>query len=153
MSTLVLFVPPRQRLRARAPDAAATEIDPASSEYAYVMSPDGVEIESEGRSAAALLPKAQTIIAVLADSDVSWHRITLPKAPGARMRAALTGVLEDALLDEVDAVHLALAPGATAGQLTWVAAVDRAWLRSQIAVLQRARVFVDRVVPMVWPDE
>ena len=153
MSTLVVFIPPRQRLRSRAPDAAPVELDPAPSDYAYVTSPDGVEIESEGRSAAALLPKATTIVAVLADSDVSWHRITMPKAPGARLRAALTGVLEDALLDDVEAVHLALAPGAVAGQPTWVAAVDRVWLRNQLAGLQRAHVFVDRVVPMVWPDE
>jgi general secretion pathway protein L len=69
------------------------------------------------------------------------------------LRAALTGVLEDALLEDAEAVHLAIAPGAVAGQPTWVAAVDRPWLRRELALLQRAHLFVDRVVPMSWPDD
>jgi general secretion pathway protein L len=153
MSTLVVFIPPRHRLQAHGPDAPAPAGERALTEYAYVTTPDGLEIGVHGRASAALLPKAATVVAVLADCDVSWHRITMPKAPAARMRAALTGILEDALLEDTEAVHLALAPGAVASQPTWVAAVDRAWLRSELAMLQRGRLFVDRVVPMVWPDD
>ena len=90
---------------------------------------------------------------MVGETDVSWHRITLPKAPASRLRAALVGVLEDALLDDAESVHLAVAPLAVAGQPTWVAAVDRAWLQDELAALQKAGVFVDRVVPMAWPDE
>ena len=153
MSTLVVSIPARRRMRARGPDASATDLDRPAEDYAYVTSPDGLDVATEGRCGASLLPKAATVIAVLADTDVSWHRITLPKAPASRMRAALVGMLEEALLEDADAVHLALAPGAVAGQPTWVAAIDRQWLRNEIAALQRARVFVDRVVPMVWPDD
>lgn len=153
MSTLVLCIPARQRLRARGPDAPLSDPERALTEYAYVATPDGLEVEAAGRCAPVLLPKAATVVAVLADCDVSWHRITLPKAPAARLRAALTGVLEEALLDDAEAVHLALAPDAVAGQPTWIAAVDRLWLRNELATLQRAHVFVDRVVPMVWPDD
>ena len=35
-------------------------------------------------------------------------------------------------------VHLALAPQAVAGQPTWVAAVDRRWLRAELAALEKA---------------
>jgi general secretion pathway protein L len=140
-------------MRARGPDASAADLDRPAEDYRYVTSPDDVEIATEGRCAASLLPAAATVVAVLADTDVSWHRITLPKAPASRMRAALVGMLEEALLEDADAVHLALAPGAVPGQPTWVAAIDRQWLRNEIAALQRARVFVDRVVPMVWPDD
>lgn len=153
MSSLVVSIPARRRMRARGPDAPAADFDRRTEDYAYVTSPDGLEVATEGRCAASLLPAASTVIAVLADTDVSWHRITLPKAPASRMRAALVGMLEEALLEDADAVHLALAPGAVAGQPTWVAAIDRQWLRNEIAALQRARVFVDRVVPMVWPDD
>jgi general secretion pathway protein L len=152
MSILVLFVPPRVRLRARGPEAPAAR-DALQGEVAYVLTPDGLQIAQHGRCAPALLPKASTVVAVLADADVSWHRIAVPKAPAARLRAALVGLLEDALLDEPDAVHLAIAPGAVAGQSTWVAAAHRAWLREALALLQQARVFVDRVVPMTWPDD
>ena len=117
MSTLVIQIPHRQRLRSGS-GGVATEPSDLATEYTYVTSPDGLALESQGRSAASLLPKASTVIAVLADTDVSWHRITLPKAPGARLRAALDGVLEDALLDDPDDVHLALAPAASVGQPT-----------------------------------
>jgi general secretion pathway protein L len=50
-------------------------------------------------------------------------------------------------------VHLAVAPQAVAGQPTWVAAVDRRWLRAELAALEKANVFVDRIVPIAWPDD
>jgi general secretion pathway protein L len=152
MSTLLLQIPERRRQRAGGVADAAGGSGLAT-EYAWALSPDGLLLESQGEAAASLLPKATTVIAVLGDADVSWHRITLPKAPAARLRAALVGVLEEALLDDVEAVHLAVAPGATAGQPTWVAAVDRAWLRAELAALEKAEVFVDRVVPSSWPDD
>ena len=152
MSTLVVQIPQRARLRGSA-GGAEPQTSGLSTEYSYVMSPDGLALETQGYCAAALLPKATTVIAVLADTDVSWHRISLPKAPAARLRAALGGVLEDALLEDADDVHLALAPAATAGQPTWVAATSRRWLRGELAALEKAEVFVDRVVPMAWPDD
>jgi general secretion pathway protein L len=152
MSTLVVQIPQRPRLRGRTgdPEPSASGL---ATEYSYVMSPDGLALESQGHCAASLLPKATTVVAVLADADVSWHRITLPKAPAARLRAALGGVLEDALLEDADDVHLALAPEAVAGQPAWVAATSRRWLRGELAALEKAEVFVDRVVPMAWPDD
>ena len=153
MSLLVVQIPQRARLHPRRPSAADRAASGAGVQYEFVTSPDGLGVQTQGRSAASLLPAATSVIAVLADTDVSWHRITLPKAPAARLRAALEGVLEEQLLDDVDAVHLALAPQATAGQATWVAAVDRRWLRGELAALETANVFVDRVVPMSWPDD
>jgi general secretion pathway protein L len=152
MSTLVVQIPSRSRLRSSA-GVTEPEASGLATDYVYVSSPDGLALEAQGHCAAALLPKATTVIAVLADADVSWHRITLPKAPAARLRAALGGVLEDALLEDADDVHLALAPAATPGQPTWVAAVSRRWLRAELAALEKAEVFVDRVVPMSWPDD
>jgi general secretion pathway protein L len=151
MSTLVILIPPRVRLRARSPAESAPGRN--SGEYAFVTTNDGFATLSQGQCAPALLPKAATVVAVLAETDVAWHRITLPKAAAGRMRAALVGVLEDSLLEDVEDVHLALAPTAAAGQLTWVAASDRAWLRGELATLEKADVFVDRVVPMTWPDD
>ena len=152
MSTLVVQIPSRRRLRSSA-SVGEPEANGLGTEYNYVSSPDGLALEAQGHAPAALLPKATTVIAVLGDADVSWHRIDLPKAPAGRLRAALGGVLEDALLEDADDVHLALAPAAMAGQPTWVAAVSRRWLRAELAALEQAEVFVDRVVPTAWPDE
>ena len=50
-------------------------------------------------------------------------------------------------------MHLAVAPQAAAAQPTWIAAVNRPWLVRELTALERATVFVDRVVPMSWPDD
>jgi general secretion pathway protein L len=151
MSLLVIQIPPRSRLRSQGPGAATMASN--GTEFVYALSPDGLSLTSQGQCAASLLPKADNVVAVLADTDVSWHRITLPKAPAARMRAALSGLLEEAVLDDLDTTHFAVAPEASGGQPTWIAAVNRSWLRAELAALEKANVFVDRIVPSAWPDD
>ncbi len=154
MSILVVSIPPRRRLRARPLDGSpAFEAGGVAAEYSYVFSADGLQPQQNGRASASALPRADSVVAVLADGDVGWHRLILPKAPPARLSAALAGLLEEALLDEVDVTHLALAPGAAAGQPGWVAAVNRSWLRGVLVALEQAQVLVDRVVPLAWPDD
>jgi general secretion pathway protein L len=151
MSTLVVLLPPRPRLEPGADTPAARA--PGSAELAYVLTPDGLNIARQGRAGAALLPKADSAVVVLADSDVSWHRIAVPKAPAARLRAAIAGVLEEQLLDDGDSVHFALSPGLAGGQTGWVAVVDKAWLKAELSALDKAGVAVERAVPMSWPED
>jgi general secretion pathway protein L len=149
MSTLVILLPARARLGAAGQAAPVA----ASSDLAYVLSPDGLAIGAQGRAAPALLPKADRVVAVVHDLDVTWHRVTLPRVPATRLRTALTGLLEEQLLDDDPAVHFAIAPGAAGGKPTWVAVLHRAWLAAQLASLEKAGVFVERVVPLAWPGE
>lgn len=149
MSILVVKIPPRDRLQ----PGRAEPVERSASEYAYVLSSDGLAVSGAGRCAPALLPKADTVLAVLGDTDVSWQRITLPRAPAARLRAALVGVLEEALLEDAEALHLAVAPAAAAGQPTWIAAMPRTWLAMHLAALETAGRSVERVLPSAWPDE
>lgn len=153
MSLLVVLIPPRLRLRSRMPGADNATAVRASGEFAYVLSSDSMTVQREGQCAPSLLPKADSVIAVVAESDVSWHRITVPKAPAARLRAALAGVLEEALLDDTEQTHLALAPQAKAGEQAWIAACNRAWLAAELAGIEQAGLRVDRVAPTAWPDE
>lgn len=153
MSLLAIQIPLRSRLRARDQRGPFGPIDGAAREYTYVWSPDGRQVGRQARAAAGLLPKADTVVAVLADADVSLHRINVPKAPPARLRAALSGVLEEALLDDADATHLALGPATTPGASGWVAAANRPWLAGELAALEGAQVFVDRVVPASAPGD
>jgi general secretion pathway protein L len=150
MSVLVIQIPPRPRLGARAAEAPAA----ASAEgYAYVLSTDGLQIASQGRAQASLLPRADTVAVVLSDTDVSWQLLQVPKAPAARLRAALGGMLEEKLLDDDEALHLALAPGAVAGSPAWVAVTQRNWLLHELEALEKAGVSVERVVPSSWPGD
>jgi general secretion pathway protein L len=147
MSLLIVQLPPRNRLGA----SAEGQLAPVPGELSYVLSADGTSVDSEGRCAAALLPGATSLIAVMANTDVSFHRLLYPKAPASRLRAALRGVLEERLLDDPDAVHVALAPGAHAGTECWVAVTDRAWLAGQIELIERTGRAVDHVTCSACP--
>jgi general secretion pathway protein L len=152
MSTLVILLPPRTRAIAGGGEGAAAG-GPGAGEVTYVVTPDGLNITRKGSAKPSLLPRADSAVVVLSDSDVSWHRIAVPKAPAARMRAAIVGVLEDQLLEDAATVHFALAPGLGGGQTGWVAAVDRAWLKGELGALDKAGVVVERAVPIAWPED
>lgn len=145
MSILVVLLPARDRSAAASGDAAA--------EYSYLLSADGLGVSRQGRTTAALLPKADTVVAWVGPTDISWHRVTVPRAPASKLRAALVGLIEEQLLDDEQAVHLALAPQSAAGSPTWVAAVHKRWLAQHLEHLEKAGAFVDRVVPALWPEE
>lgn len=155
MSLLVLQLPPPARLHPSRADQPGA--DPAASvaEVSFVLSPDGLRVEDSGRCAPALLSGRTrgitSVIAVLPESAVGWQRLTCPKAPAARLRAALTGLIEEALLEEPDSLHLALQPDASPGEPAWVACTDRTWLAGQLQALEAAGLTVDRVVPAAAP--
>ena len=151
MSMLVIQLPPRPRLQARqvGGDAAAPWRLP--QEWSFVLSDDGRTVVQAGQSAAALLPRADSLVLVLAEADVGWHRLPIPRAPAARLRAALAGVMEEALLDDDDALHFALAPGAAPGREGWIAVTHRPWLAAALAALEGAGRTVERVVPASMP--
>ena len=131
----------------------------ASTEFAYALTHDGSALHSHGSAQAALLPvpaRAGTeVVAIVPVSMVSWHRIELPKgttAASPRLRAVLEGLLEDQLLDEPEAMHFALAPQSRPGAAVWVAACDRAWLRSAVQALESAERPATRIVPEFAPE-
>ncbi|MDB5752944.1 MAG: gspL [Ramlibacter sp.] len=136
-------------------------LEPATTatEWAFALSVDGRTLQDHGSTAAALLPLPRgtgaEVIAVVPVQALSWHRVELPKGIAAgspRLRSVLEGLLEEQLLDEPDAVHLALQPGARAGEPAWVATCDRAWLRSALQLLESADRPVGRIVPEFAPE-
>ena len=142
MSLLIVFLPPG-----------------APGEYVWVRSDDGQRIAAHGVAAPALLPAAGRgveVVAVAAAQQLSWLRATLPpglKSGSPKLRAALIGLLEDALLDEPQDVHFALHTPAPAGSSQWVAACRRDWLGAQLAALDAAGRPVARIVPELSPSD
>ena len=157
MSTLLLFLPARNRLRAQDRTAQTAEglrgvvMADATHKFAYVLTADGVTVSAEGSRSAAQLPHANQVIAIPAEADVSWQRVTLPRA-GRQMRSALVGMLEETLLEDPEGLHFSIASEAAGGDVAWVAVTARAWLLLHLTHLEAAQVFVDRVVPLTWPD-
>jgi general secretion pathway protein L len=153
MSVLLIEIPQRPRLAAHAGagDTNDNSAAPWPSEWFHVWSNDGNSVGRSGHAALALLPRADTVMAVLPACDISWHRITLPRTGATRMKAALGGALEEALLEDTEAVHFSVLPAATAGGLQWVATTQRAWLASALAELEKAGLSIDRVLPAAEP--
>ena len=108
-------------------------------------------LPEHGSAPLALLPDAAEVVAVVPARRLSWHRITLPKVNGARLRIALDGLLEDRLLVEPQSLHFALAPGAAHDQAVWVAACDRLWLHAALHAFEAAGRQVARIVPEFSP--
>jgi general secretion pathway protein L len=136
-------------------------LEPATNatEWAYAVTTDRSTLADHGKARAALLPVPRgagaEVVAVVPGQALSWHRVDLPRgvAPGTpRLRAALEGLLEEQLLDETEAVHLAVQPGARAGESAWVAICDRAWLRNGLQLLDAAGRPVTRIVPEFAPE-
>ncbi len=162
MNTLIIQLPSQQRLVAESAgyvpaSSVAAVVDAADGaaargEYAYVLTPNGHTIARQGTATPAQLPRAEVVILVAEPTEVSWHQLILPKAPAAKLRQALGGLLEEQLLTDPEALHLAVAPNAQAGQMTWVAACHHAWLTEHLMAFEKANVRIDRVVPAIWPD-
>ena len=136
-------------------------LEPATNatEWAYAVTPEGSTLADHGKAPAALLPLPRgagaEVVAVVPVQALSWHRVELPRgaAPGTpRLRAALDGLLEEQLLDDTESVHLAVEPGARAGDMAWVATCDRAWLRGALQVLEAAGRPASRIVPEFAPE-
>ena len=131
----------------------------SATEWAFAVTPDGQALADHGKAPAALLPQPRgagaEVVAVVPLQALAWHRVDLPKgvAPGTpRLRTALEGLLEEQLLDDTEAVHFALQPGARAGERAWVGVCDRAWLRNALQLLESAGRAATRIVPEFAPE-
>ncbi len=153
MSVLAILLPPSERLTARAVVSEGAAGLRLPTEWSFVLSNDGRTVTLPGTAPLALLPRADRVVLVLAEADVSWHRVQIPKAPAARLRSALLGVMEESLLDDDEALHFALAPGAVGGEPGWVAVTHRPWLAAALTAIESGGLSVERVVARSMPAE
>lgn len=144
-------LPPHPNVLILTPTDFTTAAASPTSVLDWARSPNGQLLADHGSCAAALLPADDDVVLVLPPRTVSWHRVALPKVAAARLRAALDGVLEDRLLNDPAELHFALEPGGRSGQTLWVAACDKAWLKSWLQALEGAGRPVSRIVPALWP--
>ena len=134
MQTLVLRLPP-----------LATAHPLPALEYA-LLSANG-KLLSAGREQVALLPRGARVVAVVDALDASVMAVTLPAMAPTRLQAALSGALEDRLLQDAGQLHLAVGPLAEDGAVSLACAVPEAALQQAIADLTQAGQEPEQIVP------
>ena len=134
MQTLVLRLPP-----------LATAHPLPALEYA-LLSANG-KLLSAGREQVALLPRGARVVAVVDALDASVMAVTLPAMAPTRLQAALSGALEDRLLQDAGQLHLAVGPLAEDGAVSLACAVPEAALQQAIADLTQAGQEPEQMVP------
>jgi general secretion pathway protein L len=146
MSTLILTLPD-QALK------PSVSVD-------YVISRDGQSLDTQSSAPWSLLPasaraaQATQVILVVPVQRLSWHQVQLPQglARSPRLRAALEGMLEEHVLDDVSDLHLALQTPLPAQGPAWLAACDKAWLLACVQEIEQAGLRIAALVPELAPQ-
>ena len=145
MKTLLLQLP------ASAPGPAAVYAQARLDTAAGALRVSGMQVPL------ALLhrpERGEDVVALVPAAALSWHRVSLPAGlgrSGSRLQAVLVGLLEDRLLQDPAQLHLALPEHWRAGEPTWVAVCDKAWLQAHLLALDEAGLAVQRIVPELSP--
>ena len=96
------------------PSTAAASPEPPAL-WQWARSADGQRIDTHGQATTDKLDTLDTsggCILVVPLGWLSWHRVRLPAGRAARQAAVVAGLLEDAVLDDPAALHMALEPPA-----------------------------------------
>ena len=119
----------------RHPAKASTDSAPSCT---FVLAGDGGALLQQGSAALGslgqLIAGAKQVVLLLAAADVTLLRLTTPPLAGARLRAALPGLVEEHILG--DAQDCLLAAGALdAHGMRTVAVAQRAWAEVLVQAL------------------
>lgn len=154
MSVLVVLIPlPARAAEGEARGSGVESPGRSDGAWRWVLSPDGRQVSGQGEDPPALWPRADTLVALVPPQALSWAPIDLPRVPPGRLRAGLTGALEDALLDDAEHLHFALPPQARPGRRATVAVLARAPLVAALRAAQAAGRNIARVVPAFEPTQ
>jgi general secretion pathway protein L len=127
------------------------------NELAYALANNAQALSNHGSAPLALLPRADETVLLLPSDSVSWHRVSLPKLSRSlsapKLRSVLEGAIEEHLLDDATAVHIASyrAAGSADSAMSWLAVCDKSWLLAHLRSLQNAGHRISRIVPGAFP--
>lgn len=137
--------------------------DSTSPVLQHLVTHDGHSVARQSATPLSLLHAQgrSPITAIAPIARLSWQRVQLPKgtltrkglADTARLRAVLSGAMEDRLLDAPEALHFALEPQPRDGEPCTVAVCDRAWLRAWMRALEENDCVPERIVPELPPPQ
>ena len=145
MSTLLILLP------AHPPQGGPAQ------DYEYWFSHDAqapAHARGHGeRAPLSAVPRADRVMALIGDDQLSWLPAQLPKVKGAKLRGAVVGVMEDQLLEDPERLHFALLDSPDAdGRTHWVAVTAREPLRAHLQAIEAAGLLVESLLPLSWPQ-
>lgn len=140
MSTLIVLMPAR--------DPAVQAQEWQLPELPFLLFNKAGHTQRAGRAALGLLPKASATILLIAARDLLMVRASVPPLKGPRLRQALPNIVEEHLIQDPQACHLALDPATQADGKQTVAAIDRAWFRFLVEAFTGAGHRSLRAVPV-----
>ena len=93
------------------------------------------------------------LVLVVPAAGLSWHQVHLPAgaAKSGRLQSVLEALLEEHVLDELGAVHVALPSPRPAQGDCRVAVCDKAWLQAWVRALEQTGLHVGAIVPAHAP--
>ncbi|MGF6816050.1 general secretion pathway protein L [Paraburkholderia atlantica] len=121
MSTLIVLLPPR--------DPAVPSQEWQLPELPFVLLDKAGRTQRAGRSALALLPRANTTVLMVAARDLLLMPATLPPLRGPKLRQALPNIVEDQLIQDPQTCHIAVDPQGLREGRHLLAIIDRGWFR------------------------
>jgi general secretion pathway protein L len=113
--------------------------------FAYALRSNLGELQRSGSAALAELPGADRLELILPASLVLFTELKLPPVRGQKLRQMLPFAVEDKVLSEPDAIHVAAGSRDQDG-ITAVAIIDKAWLREVLEGLRKAGLRADRAM-------
>jgi general secretion pathway protein L len=140
LSTLIVLLPPR--------DPAVPSQEWQLPELPFVLLDKSGRTQRAGRSALALLPRANLTVLMVAARDLLMMPATLPPLRGPKLRQALPNVVEDQLIQDPQTCHIAVDPQPVAGGRQLLAIIDRGWFRFIVEAFSTAGHRSLRAVPV-----
>jgi general secretion pathway protein L len=125
----------------------------------YAVLQEGAGAVAARSTALSLLPAALRgaqggdLVLVVPAACLSWHQVQLPAgaAKSGRLQSVLEALLEEQVLDELGAVHVALPSPRPAQGACRVAVCDKAWLQAWVRALEQTGLEVGAIVPAHAP--
>ena len=117
--------------------------EPAAIDYAWYR---GQAEPRRGQAPLAQMPKADRLTVVLPASLVLLTCVRVPQVRGRRLAQLLPFAVEEKLMCDPEAIHVAPGPRLPSGEFP-VAVVDRTYWNALVVRLREARLFPQAIIP------
>ncbi|WP_186094000.1 type II secretion system protein GspL [Burkholderia gladioli] len=139
MSTLIVVLPPRE--------PAVPLAEWQWPELSFALVDKSGHTQRAGHSSLATLPQAASTVLVVAARDLLLLAAAVPAVKGPKLRQALPNIVEDYVIQDAQACHIAVDPVALPDGRRVLAVIDREWFRFAIEAFTTAGHRAIRAVP------